>query len=144
MKNSSLFSPNPALDFSIPTALVEPPAIRVPDVYQQDVAFICTGTVPKMLVVNMAIVWSVNGADTTGGVGPISNPMGPTSTSELQMMAPGTSGTYSYTCRVTVAVEGDPELQDSASALLNVTSEHVHIAHNPWTDGYSSCQIMSI
>ena len=109
--------------------------------YQQDVAFVCTGTVPEMLVVDMTIVWSVDGADTTDGVGPISNPMGPTSSSELQMIAPGVSGTYNYTCRVIVAVEGDPELQDSASALLNVTSEHMHIAHtcSTWIAGYNSC-----
>ena len=144
VKISSLFSPNPVLDFSFPTVLLEPPLIRVPDVYQQDVAFTCTGTVPKMLVVNMEIVWSVNGVDTTAGVGPISNPMGPISTCELQMIALGVSGTYNYTCLVIVAVEGDPKLQVSASALLNVTSEHMHIAHSPSAAGYNSCQIMSI
>ena len=142
MKILSLFPSNPVLDFSIPTALVEPFLARVPDVYQQTITFVCFGTVPRKLVVNMAIVWLVDGVDTTAGVSPIFNPMGPTSNSELQTLTPGTSGTYSYTCRVIVAVEGDPELQDSASALLIVTSEHMHIAHSPWMDGYNSCQVM--
>ena len=139
---SSLFPPNPALDFSIPIASVAPPFTRVLDTYQQDITFSCTGTVPKMLVVNMAIIWSVDGVDTTAGVSPISNPMGPTTTSELQTPTLGISGTYNYTCRVIVAVEGDPELQDSASALLDVFSEHTHIAHSPCMDGCLLCQVI--
>ena len=122
---------------------MEPSLVRVPDVYQQDVAFICTGTVPTKLVVNMEIVWLVYSVDTiTGFIVPVSNPMGPTSTGELQMSAPGVSGMYTYTCRVIVAVEGDPELQGSASALLTVTSEHMHIVHSPRMDEYNSCQII--
>ena len=123
--NFLTFSSNPALLFSIPTALVEPALVRVPDVYQQDVTFICTGMVPKKLVVNMEIVWLVDGVETTNGVSPISNPRGVSSTSELQIVTPGDVGMYNYTCRVIVAVEGDPVLQDVATALLNVTGEHV-------------------
>ena len=71
----------------------------------------------------MEIVWLVNGEETNKGVSPISNPRGVSSTSELRPLAlPGIS-MYSYTCRVMVAVEGDPVQQDEATAMLNITGE---------------------
>lgn len=112
---------NPLLLFSIPTVSVAPAFISVPDVYLDEVTFICTGTVPKRLVVNMEIVWLVNGDETTNGVSPISNPMGVSSTSELRPLALAGIAMYNYTCRVVVAVEGDPVQQDEATAMLNIT-----------------------
>ena len=105
---------------------MEPTLIRVPDVYQQDVTFRCTGTVPKALVVNKTIAWLVDGAEMTDGVSTTSNPMGVSSTSELQTVTPSDSGMYNYTCLVTLAVMGDPVLQDIATALVNVTGECIH------------------
>ena len=118
---------NPALLFSTPTASVEPPLVRVPDVDSHDVTFRCTGTVPNALVVNKEIAWLVDGAETTDGVSATTNPMGMSSTSELQTGSLSNTGTYNYTCLVTLAVMGDPVLQDIATALVNVTGECMHI-----------------
>lgn len=115
--------PHPALLLSRPMALVEPAITRVPDVYGLAVTFTCTGTVPFQLVVNKEIDWLVDGVVVTDGVGPTSSPMGVTSTSELQTSTPSITGTYYYTCRVTLAVEGDPVLQNESTALLNVTGK---------------------
>ena len=123
--------PNPALRFSIPTASVEPTFVRVPDTYQQDITFTCTGEVLRMLVVDKEIAWLVDGTKTTSGVGPTSNPKGMSSTSELQTLTPSNNGTYNYTCIVIVAVVGDPVLQDFATALVNVAGEH-DIASRVW------------
>ena len=119
------FYPNPALLFSFPIASVEPTLVRVPDVYQQDVTFTCTGKVNKTLVINKEVVWLVNSVETTDGVSSITDPMGISSTSELQTLTPSDSGTHNYTCVVIVAVVGDPVLQDVATALVDVTSEHI-------------------
>ena len=119
--------PNPALLFSNPTASVEPTLVRVPDVDPHYVTFRCNGTVPKALVVNKEIAWLVDGAEVIDGVSATTNPMGVSSTSELQTVTLSNSGTYNYTCLVTLAVTGDPVLQDIATALVNVTGKCIHI-----------------
>ena len=116
---------HPALTYSIPMASIDPTLFRVPDIYQQEVTFTCTGKVPRTLVVEMEIVWLADGVETTSGVGPITNPLGTSSTSELQTLTQNASGTYNYTCVVTLAVAGDPVLQDAATAIVNITSKCV-------------------
>ena len=115
---------SPALLFSTPTVSVEPTLVTMIDVYQEEIAFHCTGTIPERILVDREIVWLVNGAETSHGVGPIFDLMGVRSTSELRPLILKGGGMYRYTCRMTVAVDGDPIQQDEATALLHIIGEH--------------------
>ena len=115
---------SPALLFSVPTVAVEPTLVTMTDVYQEEITFRCTGTIPERILVDREIVWLVNGAETSHGVGPTSDLMGVRSISELHPLILKGGGMYRYTCRMTVAVDGDPVQQDEATALLHIIGKH--------------------
>ena len=107
---------------------IDPTVVKVPEYYEQDITFVCTGTVPKDLVVDKEITWLVNGEEIAEGVGPTTTPQGRISTRHLRVTSPRNAGVYNYTCRVTVAVVGDQPQMAASTAQLIVTDGESFIA----------------